>query len=285
MKLLRITLSIIVLAFLLAANLPAETMSVNSSDGVPIAYQVQGKGDITLVLVHCWCCDKSFWESQVPVLAKEYQVITLDLGGHGESGSERQDWTIEAFGQDVAAVVKKLDPKKIILIGHSMGGPVAIEAAHLLPDKVLGIVAVDTLHNVEQKYTKEQFEQFMAPMRKDFKAAAENFLRAFMFTPNSDPVLVNKIVSKMTSAKPEVGLGAWESMFKYDVAGAMDKIKVPFRLIVADRFPYDSEAGKRHAVSFEVKVMKGVGHFLHIEQPETFNTLLAETLKEIAATK
>jgi pimeloyl-ACP methyl ester carboxylesterase len=89
----------------------------------------------------------------------------------------------------------------------------------------------------------------------------------------------------MISEKPEIGMSAWENMFKYDLSGAMDKIKVPFRLILADKYPYDIEAGKRHAVSFEVKVMKGVGHFLHMEAPDTFNKLLAETLKEMIAVK
>ncbi len=286
MKFLKITTAIlsIMLVVFFVTNLPAEaaeSMSVNSPDGVPIFYQVQGKGDITLVLIHCWCCDKSFWESQVPVFAKDYQVVTLDLGGHGESGTGREDWTLEAFGEDVTTVVNKLNLGKIILIGHSMGGPVAVQAARLLREQVLGIVAVDTLLNVEQKFTQEQVEQFMAPMRKDFKGAAENFLRSNMFTPKSDPALVEKIVNKMTSAKPEIGLGAMENMFKYNLSGVMDKIKVPIRLIIADKFPYDIEAGKRHAVSFEVKVMKDVGHFLHMEAPDTFNKLLSEALKEI----
>ncbi|MGD2085841.1 MAG: alpha/beta hydrolase [Candidatus Aminicenantes bacterium] len=285
MKSLKVLKTIFMVIFILvlffAVNTEAKDFKVASSDGLPIVYHVQGKGDITLVFIHCWCCDKSFWELQVPVFARHYQVVTLDLGGHGESGQDRKDWTIEAFGQDVAAVVKKLELKKVILIGHSMGGTVAVEAARLLSRQVIGLIAVDTLQNVEQKFTKEQYEQFIAPMRKDFKTGTENFLRAWMFTPKTDPGLINKIVNKMTSANPQVGLGAMESGYKYDITGAMDKIKVPIRLIIADKFPYDIEAGKRHAISFEVKIMKGVGHFLHMENPTTFNKLLDETVKEL----
>jgi pimeloyl-ACP methyl ester carboxylesterase len=285
MKSLKASITIFMVIFILvlffAVNMEAKALKVASADGLPIVYQVQGKGDITLVFIHCWCCDKSFWELQVPVFAKHYQVVTLDLGGHGESGQDRKDWTIQAFGLDVAAVVKKLGLKKMVLIGHSMGGTVAVEAARLLSRQVIGLIAVDTLQNVEQKFTKEQFEQFVAPMRKDFKTGTENFLRAWMFTPETDPALIDKIVNKMSSAKPQVGIGAMESGYKYDITGAMDKIKVPIRLIIADKFPYDIEAGKRHAVSYEVKVMKGVGHFLNMENPTTFNKLLDETLKEL----
>jgi pimeloyl-ACP methyl ester carboxylesterase len=282
MKSLKVLITIVLLILAVSfTGMEAKPPEVASADGLPIAYQVQGKGETTLVLIHCWCCDQSFWESQVPVLAQHYQVVTLDLGGHGASGKDRKDWTIEAFGQDVAAVVNALNLKKVVLIGHSMGGQVAVEAAHLLPQQVVGIVAVDTLLDVEQKFTKEQFELFMAPMKQDFKKATEDFLRNWMFTPKSDPALIKKIVDKMSSAKPQVGLSAWENMFKYDIPAAMDKIKVPFRLIISDKFPYNLEAGKRHAVSFEVKVMKGVGHFLHMEAPGTFNDLLAETLKDL----
>jgi pimeloyl-ACP methyl ester carboxylesterase len=285
MKLFKIAVTLFALlpAFFLwqAPKAYAGPMKVTSSDGVPIVYQVQGKGDIALVLVHCWCCDRSFWEAQVPELAKHYQVVTLDLAGHGESGQDRKEWTIQAFGQDVAAVVNQLKLKKVVLIGHSMGGPVAVEAASLLPGQVIGIIAVDTLLNVEQKFSKEQFQQFMAPMRQDFKKGTETFLRTWMFTPKSDPALVDKVVNKMTSAKPEIALGAWEGMFNFDLPGAMDKIKVPIHLIIADKFPCDIEAGRRHAVSFDVKIMKGVGHFLMMEEPDTFNQLLAQTLEQL----
>lgn len=273
-----ITLAVILF---FVSNMEAKTAKIASADGLPIVYQVQGKGDISLVFVHCWSCDKSFWQSQVPEFARNYQVVTLDLGGHGDSGQGRKEWSLEAFGLDVAAVVNQLKLKKVILIGHSMGGPIAIEAARLLPKQVLGIIAVDTLLNVEEKFTEEQFEQFMTPMRKDFKGATENFLRAWMFTPKTDPALIEKVIKKMSSAKPEIALGAWESMYRYDLIGAMDKIKVPIRLIIADKFPLNIEAGKRHAVSFEARIMKGVGHFLHMEKPAVFNKLLDETLKEL----
>jgi pimeloyl-ACP methyl ester carboxylesterase len=259
----------------------AKEMTVKSADGIPIAYQVKGKGDIALVFVHGWCCNKGFWDAQVPYFSKHYQVVTLDLAGHGESGSNRKEWTMQAYGHDVAAVVKKLELKKVILLGHSMGGPVIAEAARLLPKQVIGLVAVDTFINVEQKFPKEQFDQLMAPMRKDFAKGTESFLRTWMFTPKTDAKLVEKIVKVMSSAPPEVGIRSFEGMFKQDLLAVLKEVKVPIRCINADKLPTNIEAGKRHAVSFAVKIMKGVGHFLHMEDPETFNRLLEETVKEL----
>ena len=83
MKSLKVSKTIFMVFFMVvlffAVNMEAKALKVPSGDGLPIVYQVQGKGDVALVFVHCWCCDKNFWELQVPVFAKHYQVVTLKI--------------------------------------------------------------------------------------------------------------------------------------------------------------------------------------------------------------
>src|SRR4030042_2442379 len=57
-----------------------------SSDGIPISYEVRGKGEPALIFVHGWCCDRSYWNEQLPHFAQKYKVVSVDLAGHGESG-------------------------------------------------------------------------------------------------------------------------------------------------------------------------------------------------------
>jgi pimeloyl-ACP methyl ester carboxylesterase len=279
---------VVLIVFFLIGSLGhvmAKEMTVKSDDGVPIVYEVHGKGDIALVFVHCWCCNRHFWDAQVPDFSRHYKVVTLDLAGHGESGLKRKAWTMEAYGHDVAAVVKKLKLNKVILLGHFMGGMVIIEAARLLPGQVIGLVGVDTLGNVEQEITKEQAEQLLAPLRQDFVKNTENFLRAWLFTPKTDPKLVDKIVKDTCSTPSEVGIQSMENAYGYDLLAGLKGVKVPIRCIVADKFPSDVEAGRRHAVSYDIKIMKGVGHYLHMEDPETFNRLLEDTIKELVGSR
>ena len=94
-----------------------------------------------LVFVHGWSCDATYWREQVNYFKEKYRIILLDLAGHGRSGSERENYTTEAFGQDVKTVVESVKADKVILIGHSMGALVSAEAALLMPDKVIGLVA------------------------------------------------------------------------------------------------------------------------------------------------
>jgi hypothetical protein len=91
--------------------------SAISADGNEIHYQVQGQGKPALIFIHGWCCDRSYWDAQLPYFAQKYIVVAIDLAGHGESGLDRKEWTMGAFGEDVVAVVNKLNLEQVVLIG------------------------------------------------------------------------------------------------------------------------------------------------------------------------
>ena len=118
---------------------------VSSKDGTPISYEVYGSGEPTLVFVHGWSCDGRYWQAQVPHFSKDHRVVVIDLAGHGHSGMGRSKYTMKDFGEDVRAVVEAVGSRDVILIGHSMGGTAAAEAARLMPDRVIGIIGIDTL--------------------------------------------------------------------------------------------------------------------------------------------
>lgn len=120
-----------------------------SPDGVAIHYQTHGAGTPALVFVHGWSCDQSHWKEQVSYFSQRYKVVTIDLAGHGASGVNRDDWTMAAFGEDVTTVVAELDLDQVILIGHSMGGPVIVEAAQRMPERIIGLVGVDAFQDID----------------------------------------------------------------------------------------------------------------------------------------
>ena len=97
-----------------------------AKDGVQIHYETGGSGSPDLVFIHGWNCDRSYWSAQLPVFASTHQVMAIDLAGHGDSGVNRENWSMANFGADVAAVAQALQLEDIILVGHSMGGQVAL---------------------------------------------------------------------------------------------------------------------------------------------------------------
>ncbi len=257
-----------------------QTGTVLSADSVAISYTIRGEGTPALVFVHGWCCDRNYWKHQVPRFAKRYTAVTLDLAGHGESGPGRDDWTLGAFAGDVASIVQALDLEEVILIGHSMGGPVVLEAARLLAGRVIGVVGVDTYQDFERTFTEEQRTQFLSGFEADFAGMTNRFVRG-MFPPGADSVLVEKIAADMSSAPPEVGIGAMKNMLAYDPAPTAGEIRIPIYAINSDMFPTNVEGNKKLAQAFTAKFMPGVGHFVMLEDPERFNTLLEEAVLEI----
>ena len=100
---------------------------VKASDGLLLVYDSKGSGDTALVFLHGWCGSRHWWKSQMDAFSGDYRVIAYDQAGHGDSGKDRKEWTGAALAADVGAVVKGLGLKRVILVGHSMGGPIALE--------------------------------------------------------------------------------------------------------------------------------------------------------------
>lgn len=256
---------------------------VKSPDGIEISYSVYGQGSPALVFVHGWSCDQTYWKYQVPEFSKHYTVVTLDYSGHGKSGANRENFTMESFGDDVAAVVNDLKLDKVILIGHSMGGNVIIDASTKLPGRVLALVGVDIYEQlVDTVFTREMMTQFTEPFYSDFRNSVNGFVRS-MFRPDADPALVEMVANDMSSAPKEVAMSAFENMFEYStrMETILTTIDLPFYAVSSDLYPTNAEDNRKYVKSFEARIMEGYGHFLMMENPEEFNRLLEETISEI----
>ena len=253
-----------------------------SADGVPVCYEVHGDGSPPLALVHGWCCDRSYWDRQVGHFSQRHKVVTIDLAGHGESGLDRKAFTMESFGDDVVAVVDKLGLEHVVLVGHSMGGPVIIEAARRMPDRVIGLVGIDTFRDVELSRTGEQIDEIVAPMQADFVKAVRSFVRETMFVTSSDPGFAEQVVGDMAAAPPEVGISAIYEFLSNDASlrKGLREVKAPIFAIISNYRANNIEGAQRHGI--EVALMSGVGHFSMMEDPTTFNTLLGEVVNKFS---
>ena len=182
------------------------------------------------------------------------------------------------FGRDVQAVVEALDLRGVILLGHSMGGAVILEAARLMPERVTGLIGVDSLtyERIYPKIEPDQIESFIVPFRANFGEATRQMVPP-MFLPQTDPALVERVAAEMSSTPPEVGLPAMKGLLEWDLLGALGQNRTPLRCLnTGERL--SETARQRFADHFEIITMSGVGHFLMMENPEGFNRLLAETL-------
>lgn len=278
---LRLFLCLLLLALPLAV-VAQKAEVVPAADAVPIHYSVQGQGDPALVFIHCWSCDRHLWDSQVAEFGKKYRVVAIDLPGHGESGRERKKWSIEEYGEDVKRVVTKLDLKRVVLIGSSMGGPIALEAARRMPERVVAVVPVDTLQNVEQKLPPEQLDALLKQLRADYKGTVTATMNQFFFAPGTPEAIKTRVINEALSRPPELALAILESVMTYDQAQGLSAVKVPIHAINSDLNPTSLEVNRKYAPQFDVRIMKGASHYPMIEDPARFNALLAEILATTA---
>jgi len=253
-----------------------------STDGVSIAYEVIGKGEPALLFIPGWAAPRSVWEDELSHFSKKHKSVAVDLAGVGDSGNNRENWTMEAYGDDVISVIKRIGIDEVILVGWSLGGAVAIEAALKMPEAVMGIVIVDSLQDIEKRYSEEEI------------IGIENYYMDFVTNPTREKVQERLVIKKeelielyLAALKEDAPKIGWrESLRNFflwcneDCENAMKSIQVPVVSINSDQQPTNEEAFKKLVPSFKAKIMTGVGHFLKWEAPDEFKRLLETTIHE-----
>ena len=255
-----------------------KTSSVASFDGTTIDYDIAGQGDITFVFVHCWTCDRTFWDAQFEYFANQHKVVRLDLAGHGTSDKSRKQHSLAAFSKDVAAVIDMLNLNQVILIGHSMGGPVSVETATQLDGRVIGVVAVDSFYtSFAVPTTDEEAAALMKPFEDDFFETNKKFLET-MFQTNADPATKAKIIEKFMQADETMAIQAMHDIvrwFRFDADKRLTQIGTRLRNINAN------PKGKQQPPREGVVLIKGVGHFIPQMKAAQFNQTLEKVVTDL----
>ncbi len=247
---------------------------------------MRGKGETALILLHGWGGDREYWKNQVAAFAGDYRIVALDQAGHGESRTGRKESTVNALAADVEVVVKDLGLKRVILVGHSMGGPVALAAAKRLPGTVVAVIGVDTLHDAEAKFPPELAQTLLVGIEKDFKGTIQAGLFAAMLPEKADPELASWVAKKAEGQEPKMAVALMRDIFVLDTAKLLREAKVPVRCInsgggYAVFKPTAVDVNKKYA-DFAAVYIDAVGHYPMLEKPDEFNRALRDALKEFA---
>ena len=259
-------------------------MKVVERNHVNISYTKTGKGDTTLLFVHGSFINKEYWAAQVEYFSHHYQVVAIDLPGHGQSGKNRTSWTIQEFGEDVCTLIQELQLKNIVLIGHSMGGDVILEASARCPNVVIGFIGIDNFKNAGTEMsaeTKAQVDQIMTQLKSDFSNTSGTFARQILLSPTTDKKIVDKVVSDFRNMDKILGIDIIYSAFTYGTRERelMRQMKLKMYLINVDNIPTNEEPLKNYAsVGYEIIPIKGSCHFPMIENSDVFNLLLQDIL-------
>ena len=261
-------------------GLPQITLS---PDSVHIDYRVWGKGEPAVILIHGWACDSYYWNAQIDALKAKYTVVALNLAGHGASESNRKDWSMANYGQDVAAVARRIDNRQIVLVGHSMGGTVALEAAPVIGDRVIGIIAVDALKSIGlPPSTQQQIDARMAPFQSSFIETTREYVSKHLFRKDADPAFVQKVAYDMSLEPPDIAIASLRALSGIDFNKVLPNIRVPVYAINSDLTLTDEARIRKFLpAGFKVDMLDHTDHFLMMEVPQRFNPVLLKDIDDL----
>lgn len=268
-------------------------MPIASINGVDLNYEIHGQGE-AIVFLHGYTGSTRDWANQMSVLSSRYRVIALDQRGHGKSAalSREDDYSVEIFVDDVLAVLKRLDIKRCCLVGHSLGGFIALQLAVEHPEVLSALVLVDTaagrfdtvpnFAQLRQKLDELARTQGMAAAFEYDAANNPQRIEKFQKHPELREVIRQKLL--MTSVDGYIyvskAIGRWRP-----VESRLSEIGVPALIYWGDEdlpFAEAVQVLKKGIANSELVTVGGVGHSPHEEAPDDFNEALLKFLGRIA---
>lgn len=269
---------------------------LETSDGARIYYEDHGGGQ-PILLVHGWMCSSRFWRKNVPALARQFRVVTVDLRGHGNSSKTLAGHTIKQYARDLRGLIEYLELQSVVLVGWSLGGAVVLSYHEQYVDdtrlKALGLLDSSPFPFSPGDWNSHALRNYnydgMNALFADHAANPRTFATAFttrMFKHAPSDADMEWVVRELMKTPTWIAEAAYSDFLMGDYAKSVSTIEVPVIVFAANSgvFCRGIEMGRAIAgqapratfIPFE-----GAGHILFYEQPEKFNAALTEFIKAL----
>jgi pimeloyl-ACP methyl ester carboxylesterase len=262
-----------------------------------------GHGQPSLFFVHGFCCTHEDWKAQLDFFQRTHEVVACDLRAHGKTPGRPQECSIEHYGGDVAALVNNLELARAVLVGHSMGCRVVLEAARVLTGseharRVAGVVLVDGSRNAPDGNSGDPAGAEAAARatieKLGYAPFAERLFRQMFFKPSAQ---ADAIVERAVKCSLEFGPHLWPRISRWDAGSmdaAFDALRAPVLAIqsttrnaqleraplkAGDTSPWLDYLRSRGA---RVEIVPDTGHFTQLEAPQTVNRLIGRFIASLA---
>ena len=258
-------------------------MKINN---VEISYGDEGAG-LPVIFFHAFPLNQTMWDEQVAALREQYQVITFDWRGFGNSEiGSAEPIQMKQLAADARELLKQLGIEKAVIVGLSMGGYAALAFFKAYRNTVLALVLADTRATLDTPEARERRLQSAERAEREGAAAiADDVTPALLgkTTLESKPEIVSRVRAMVTSTSPvAIAAGQRGMAERQDSADLLAQIACPTLVIVGTEdtltpvaeaeFTHNSIAGSK------LVVIEKAGHLSNMEQPAEFNRVLLDFL-------
>ena len=262
-----------------------------NANGIRLFYDDQGAGDPPLVFVHGFACAHEDWRAQMAFFQSRYRVIACDLPGHGASEPPPDQGSIESLGAAVAALIEALGLPPAVLIGHSMGCRVVMQAMLDAPSRVGKLILLDgsCVGANDPQAAEQQTRQRIAST--GYRAMVQGLFDD-MFVAGADPALKDRIVQRALQLPEAIGAPLFSRIASWDAGkadAALSQINIPTFVLQSTYFNTElarvslksgdmtpwMERVKGHVPTATLDVISNAGHFPMLELPDIVNAKMA----------
>ena len=265
-------------------QLPDKPLIVQMRNGVRLALSDDGpraSDDDALLFIHGWTCDSASWRSQRRHFGASRRVVVPDLRGHGSSDAPSQNYGVGDFADDLKWQLDELKITRAIVVGHSMGGAIGLELAARHPDRISGLLMIDTVLFPSPDFLAA-VRQLLSIIKESDLESCLREMETFLFQATDDLDMRAEIVKRMSATPRHVAISAMTGLiFEHDPTPALEACKAPVGYIAA--FPVLADIARMHALCPQLMSSQtlGSGHFSSWFVPDQVNAMI-ETFIRIA---
>ncbi|WP_396212599.1 alpha/beta fold hydrolase [Flavobacterium sp.] len=252
---------------------------------INVSYSDTGKGT-TVVLLHGFLENKLMWNELVPELSLKNRVVSIDLLGHGQTDCLSYIHTMEDQADMVQAVLHELKIRKAVFVGHSMGGYVALAFAELYPEKIKGLVLMNSTSYADSKERKVNRDRAIKAVKQDYTTFVRLSIANLFSEENREKITLQIEKVKLEALKTTLQgiIAALEGMkIRKDREVLLHLTDYPKLIILGKKdgvLNYEENRNQIENTSVELVTFPD-GHMSHIENKEELKLVLKDFLKKI----
>ncbi|MBW2478154.1 MAG: alpha/beta hydrolase [Deltaproteobacteria bacterium] len=260
-------------------------MPVEPIDDLPIYYEVHGQGP-TLILIHGLGSSHLDWEHQVEFLAEHFQIVTIDLRGHGKSGKPPGPYSVSLFASDVAKLIRSLRLAPAHVAGISMGGMVAFQLAIDAPELLKSLVIINSGPALVLRTTQERAAFFLRGLiiRCLGMGYLAQMLGKMLLPEPHQKSLQIKLINRWSKNDKKAYLASLRAITGWSVEDHISAIQCPSLIMSADN-DYTPVGFKQAYLSkmirAELVVIRNSRHLSPIDQPKQVNNAILKFLSSL----